>query len=502
VLVLGIDVGTTSTKALLLGDDLKVVAEGSAAYPLLFTPDGGIEQNPEDWWNACCGILASFWQKGADPKGIGCIAVSGHGASLVVTGQNGELLRPAISSLDTRCSSQTDRIRRQAGKRILEINGNAVGAFNFEPKLLWLKETEPHHYRNMPCFLSAASFINLRLTGERIMNRSDGGIGMSYDRMRGTGWSAGLIEDMGLDLQKFPPVMDCGEIIGTVTGRAAEETGLPAGIPVLAGGEDTSSAALAVGVIRPGNAFLSLGTQGTVGVCTDQYSPNSRILGFPHVLSGLSLLSGSMSTFGAGLQWFVREWCRDLLMAEEQTGLPAAAAISEACAGSPPGAKGLIFLPYLSGALHPELDEHARGMFFGLRLDHTREDMARALLEGTAHDVKHNLDTAESAGGKVEELRAIGGPTRSPVWCQAIADITGKRVRVVAMEGGCGGAPLGNAMLALNRMQGCALSGMLDRCLTTERVYEPNPLYLEEYEEYHRIYRELYSRTKELLPRP
>lgn len=499
--VLGLDIGTTSAKGLLMNERLEVAAEGSRPYPLLFTPDGGVEQNPREWWAACAAIIRSFADSGIDTGEIGCVAVSGHGVSLVAVDAAGQLLRPAVSSLDTRCSPQTERIKAAAGKLVLEHNGNGVGAFNFEPKLLWLKEREPAHYEAMPCFLSAASYINYRLTGERIMNRSDAGIGMAYDRQTDSGWSGTLIDAMGLDREKFPPVMECGQIMGTVTRQAAAETGLPAGIPVLAGGEDTSSAALASGVLRPGDAYLSLGTQGTVGVCTGRFTRSGQILGFPHVLPGLSLLSGSMSTFGAGLQWFVREWCRDLAEAEAASGVSAAEAVSLASASSPPGAKGLLFLPYLSGELHPVLDEKARGVFFGLSLEHTREDMARAVMEGTAHAVKHNLDAAEADSGQVRELRATGGPARSPVWCQAIADITRRPVHVMGAHGGSGGAPLGNALLALNRMGIGDIAFLAGKCSRAERIHEPNSLYFSQYEGYHGIYRELYRQTKDLFPR-
>ncbi len=498
MLVLGIDIGTTNTKAVLMsGDKPEVVAASAASYAMRYLGDGGVEQDPLDWWRAVCDVIASFGRQGYPLDRIEAIAVSGHGCSLVAVDEAGEVLRPAISSLDTRCSPQTAAIRQSAGDRILEINGNSVGAFNFEPKLLWLKENEPSVYERMPCFLSPASYINYRLTGRKAMNVSDGGIGMAYDRRSGGQWSSAIIGSMGLDAEKFPPLAACGEPIGRVTRRAAQETGLPEHAVVLGGGEDTSSAALSMGVVSPRQAYLSLGTQGTVGVCTDRFAVRPEILGFPHVLEGRSLLSGSMSTCGGGMQWLIREWYRDYSERFSSDG-EVLQAVMEDCRRTNPGAGGLLFLPYLSGELHPILDEKAAGVFFGLKLHHTRQDMARSVMEGAAHAIAHNLKYAEMVAGEVEELNAVGGPTRSELWCQAIADITGKPVRVAGTADSSAGAPLGNAMLALAALTGQRAEDLAAPLLLGGRTYEPREAVRPMYKEQHAIYLKLYPRLKDL----
>lgn len=498
MLFLGIDIGTTNTKAVLVNEQLRVCAEGAAGYDLRFLGDGGVEQHPEEWWEAVCGTLRSFWRQGFDPDEVAAVCVSGHGCALVVVDETGRAIRPAISSLDTRCKAQTDKIRSASREWVLADNGNGVGAFDFEPKLLWLKETEPDHYAAMPTFLSPTGYINWRLTGVRALNVSDGGIGMAYNRRTGDGWSERTIRSMGLGPEKFPPLLPCASELGAVSVRAAAETGLPAGVPVLAGGEDTSSAALAMGIVRPGMAFLSMGTQAVAGVCTDRFTVRPELLGFPHVIENCQLLSGSMSTCGAGLQWFAREWCRDLLEAEAAGGKRALEAIADACGSSPPGAKGLVFLPYLSGELHPILDERAAGLLYGLRLEHTREDMGRAVMEGTAHAIRHNLYYAEQAAGAVRELRAVGGPAQSPLWCQIIADVTERPVRVVAASNGQGGAPLGNALLAASVVTGRAIGEMVDAVVRIAAEYVPDEANGEAYRKAHRLYTELYPRLKDL----
>ncbi|GAA3400514.1 FGGY-family carbohydrate kinase [Paenibacillus hodogayensis] len=500
MLYLGIDIGTTNAKAVLVSDDLRIAAEGSVPYQLDVLGNGGVEQNPYDWQNAVGLLISRFRSEGIDPGSIAGVAISGHGCALVVTDGLGRPLRPAISSLDTRCKAQTERIRQSAGDVVACINGNGVGAFNFEPKLLWLKETEAAHYRTMPAFLSPTSYMVRWLTGRTVMNVSDGGIAMAYDRLTGAGWSDRVVEAIGLDRDKYPEITGCADIVGTVSAAASSETGLPAGIPVIAGGEDTSSAALSLGVTKPGMAFVSLGTQGVVGVCTDRFAVRTELLGFPHVVEGCHLLCGSMSSVGAGMQWFIREWCGDLLQDRPEPGRTVHDRLEDECAGTPPGAGGLLFLPYLSGELHPVLDERAAGVFFGLKLEHTRAHMARAVMEGTAHAIRHNLDFARRSVGPVDRLKAVGGPTGSRLWCQAIADVTGCGVTVAGSRKGAVGAPLGNALLLMNRLAGIDWSESLSALLTDEVAYEPSAAAKAMYDDHHAVYIELYNRVKELFP--
>jgi len=496
---LGIDIGTTNLKAVLVNDRFEIAAEESASYGLRFLEGGGVEQNPDDWWRGVRAAVGSLGRRGIPLHEIRSLAVSGHGCALVAIDREGHPLRQAISSLDTRCSMQTEQIRQMSAAQIEEINGNGVGAFNFEPKLLWIKQNEPEFYDRMSCFLSPTSYVNYRFTGNRVMNVSDGGIAMAYHRKEGGRWSNDIIACLGLDPDKFPALAKCEEVIGTVTREAAAATGLPAGIPVLAGGEDTSSAALAMGVTLPGMAYLSMGTQCTVGVCTDRFTTCRELLGFPHVLPGQHLINGSMSTCGGGINWFVNEWCRDLSEKCESKDQVFAMLMDEV-KHTLPGAMGLLFLPYLSGELHPILDATARGVFFGLKLEHVRGDMARAVMEGSAHAIKHNLDFAESVAGGVSELRAVGGPAKSEVWCQAIADITGKPVKIMGKDGSFGGAALGDAILAMGAIEHASVDSLAERFLHIEREYVPNESSREMYERQHIVYKRLYMQLKELYP--
>jgi xylulokinase len=294
-----------------------------------------------------------------------------------------------------------------------------------------------------------------------------------------------LIDAFGLPRKLYPKVSPSSEIIGRLTREAAAELGLQPGVPVVAGGEDTSSAGLAIGVTEPGQAILGLGTAGTIYIVEDRPNVHPQLLAFLHVLPGQTLLGGSMAAVGAGLNWI-----RRLFGAEfdyQQLG--------EMARQSPPGAGGVIFLPYLSGELQPINDGNARGVFFGLSMSTTPSHLVRAVMEGAAFAIAHNIDIAREAGSTITELRAVGGPTQSELWCRIISNVTGYPLAVLADNAG---APLGNALLA------AAGIGLIDdpteparKVARITRQFEPNPRFRDRYVEMFPIYRQLYPQLKE-----
>jgi xylulokinase len=302
-------------------------------------------------------------------------------------------------------------------------------------------------------------------------------------------WSKPLIESFGIPERFYPGLAACDQVIGPLSSPAAAELGLPAGIPVVAGGEDTSSAGLAIGAVRTGQTYLSLGTAGTVYMPVSRMSVHPQLLTFLHVLTGQYLLGGSMVALGGSLAWG-----RKLL--DPQMNFED---LIELAAQSEPGAGRLLFLPYLSGELQPINDGYARGMLFGLSLSTEKADLVRAILEGTAFAIAHNLSIIESLNIPINEIRAIGGPTRSALWCQIIANVTGRPLSVLADEGG---APLGNALLAA---KGAGLIHDLAeaalQAARIERSYEPDPKLVERYRNLFEIYRQLYPQVKEQYAR-
>jgi xylulokinase len=317
-----------------------------------------------------------------------------------------------------------------------------------------------------------------------VMNVSDASILFAFDLHRGR-WAEQLIAGFGLPRRLYPPLVACQEIIGALTAEAAESLGLPAGIPVVGGGEDTSSAGLAIGVVQPGQAFLSLGTAGTLYIVEDGQIVHPQLLAFWHVLPDQILLGGSVVAVGGALQW-----ARQLL-----GQLPDSDSLTRLATESEPGAGGLLFLPYLSGELQPINDGNARGVFLGLSWRTGRAEVARAVMEGAAYAVAHNAQIAREAGVRMVEMRAVGGPTRSPLWCQIFADVTGEPIAVPADHAG---APLGNALLAAAGVGLVADPAQVAlSAARAGRVYEPDPRRHQRYQALFAIYRQLYPQLRE-----
>jgi xylulokinase len=483
-LLLGIDVGTTNVKAALVTPDGQVVAQAQASYPTARPRPGWAEQSPEDWWDGVVTATRAALGQAEPGAHVAAIGVSGQGCAVTLVDSAGTVIRPALIWMDSRSEPQCEELRQRCAEPIMRLNGKQPAPYNAEPKLLWLKRHEPEALAAAHHSLTTTGYITLRLTGRAVMNVSDASLLFAFDLAAG-GWSDTLIESFGLPRGLYPPLAACREVVGGLTPEAAAALGLPAGTPVVAGGEDTSSAGLAIGVVRPGQALLSLGTAGTLYAATGRPLVHPSLLSFLHVLPGQALLGGSMVAVGAALSWF-----RDALVPDltyEQVGALAAQ--------SPCGADGVIFLPYLSGELQPINDGHARGVLFGLSLSTSRAEIARAVMEGAAYAVAHNLATLAEAGVPVDEIRAVGGPTRSRLWCQIIADVCGRPVAVLPEDAG---APLGDALLA-----GVGVGLVSDPAATAhaavevERVYDPEPGHHARYQELFAIYRRLYPRLRE-----
>lgn len=484
-LLLGIDIGTTNVKAVLTTPEGWIIAQAQTDYPTYHPKPGWAEQDPLDWWHSTVEVSrAVLADATARPDQIVGIGVSGQGCAVTLIDEAGEVVRPAIIWMDTRSESHSEQLRRCCQVEILQQNGKQPASYNADPVLLWLLQHEPEAIAAAQTSLTSTGFINFRLTGEAVENLSDASILFAFDLAKGT-WSDELIDAFGLPRKLYPKVTPSSEIIGTLTPEAATELGLNSGVPVVAGGEDTSSAGLAIGVVERGQALLSLGTAGTIYIVEDKPIVHPQLLAFLHVLPRRTLLGGSVAAVGAGLNWI-----RKLFGAEFDY-----LQLSEMARQCPPGAGGVIFLPYLSGELQPINDGNARGVFFGLSMSTTPSHMVRAVLEGAAFAIAHNIEIAREAGSTISELRAVGGPTQSDLWCRIIANITNYPVSVLANNAG---APLGNALLA------AAGIGLIDDPAETARKvaritgqYEPNLKFRDRYVEMFTIYRQLYPRLKE-----
>lgn len=478
--LLGIDIGTTNVKAVLTTPTGEILAQARTEYPIHHPRPGWAEQDPADWWQGVIAVTRAVLAKAdAPPDQVAGIAVSGQGCAVTLIDSAGEVLRPAIIWMDSRSERQAEQLRMCCRADLLARNGKQPAPYNADPVLLWLMQHEPAIVDTATTSLTTTGYVNYRLTGEAVENRSDASILFAFDLERGD-WSEELIDSFGLPRKLYPRVAASSEVIGMLTSSAADELGLPPGVPVVAGGEDTSSAGLAIGVTRPGQALLSLGTAGTIYLVQQKPLVHPQLLTFLHVLPGQTLLGGSMTAVGAGLAW-----ARDLLGGT--LDFPQLDALARQ---SPPGAGGVIFLPYLSGELQPINDGNARGVFFGLSMATSTSHLVRAVMEGAAFAIAHNLAIAREAGAEIAELRAVGGPTQSDLWCRIISNVTGTPLAVLADNAG---APLGNALLA------AAGVGLIDDPAAAARqaahittTYQPNPKYTDRYAALSEIYRALY----------
>lgn len=484
-LLLGLDVGTTNVKAVLATPEGGVVAEAQTSYPTHFPKPGWAEQDPESWWRAAVRVTREVLAHPAvHPEAVAGIGVSAQGCAVTLLTRNGEALRPAIIWMDSRAEPQSEHLRRTCKAAILRRNGKSPAPYNADPVLMWLQAHEPETLERAAWSLTTTGYLNYRLTGRPVTNPSDASILFGFD-LFALEWSDELIDAFGLPRRLYPEVAPCAEIVGGLCAHAAAELGLRPSVRVVAGGEDTSSAGLAVGAVAPGQVLVSLGTAGTVYAVQEDLHVHPDLLTFLHVVPGRSLLGGSLAAVGAALTWCQRALGGGASLSE----------LLELAQASEPGAGGLLFLPYLSGELQPINDGHARGGFVGLRQGTETRHLVRAVLEGTGFALAHNLAVAAEAGAQIGELRAVGGPTRSPFWCQLVADITGRPLRVCADNPG---APLGNALLA---GAGVGLirdaSAAAARSARVTRTFEPNLELRDRYDGLFGVYRSLYPSLKE-----
>jgi xylulokinase len=482
-LLLGIDIGTTNVKAILATPEGRVVAQANKSISLLTPRPGFVEQNPEEWWQGTAHVAAAVVeQSGITPEQVRAIGLSGQGCAATLIDHQGQAIRPGIIWMDARSEAQCAAMRDRCGDQILAINGKQAAPYNFDPKLVWLQQYEPESIRRARTCLTTTGYVNFRLTGEPVLNVSDASIPFAFDQ-EACDWSEPLIAAFEVPRHLYPRVARCQEIIGGLLPEAAAAMKLKPGTPVIAGGEDTSAAGLAVGVSQPGQAMLSLGTGGSLYIALARPVSHPQLLTFAHVLDRQWFVGGTIVAFGASMAW-----CRDLLGHTDFDAMTALALESE------PGAGGVLFLPYLSGELQPINDGHARGVFFGLSLNTKQPQLIRAVIEGTAFAMAHNILVAQEVGAVLTELRGVGGPTRSPLWCQIIADITNQPLTVLKDNPG---APLGDIFLAASAVGLIPDAGeAAASAAQVEHVYSPNPAVREWYAHQFGIYRGLYPALK------
>lgn len=496
--LLGIDVGTTGCKTELIGIEGDSVSKAYREYPLLFPRPSWVEQDPEEgWWKATVETIQEVLSESRiDPREIAGVSISCTNA-LVPVDKEGRPLRKAIMQLDKRTVEQARWINENFGNEVFEINGNRAAAGGTSaPIILWIKENEHELFEKTYKFLWPGGFIVQRLTGEFTMEWSRASWTCLFDTKKNQVWSEKLCNQMGIPIEKLPRLCPSWEVVGEVTQRASDLTGLAPHTPVTGGMADTPAAGIGTRAVAPGRTFHVIGTVGRPCVVQGKPVFDSRFINCCHAVPNCWFTLGATDASGLSIKWF-----RDLFGQQEVSlakflGRNSFDLFDEEAEQSSPGAKGLIYLPYLSGERSPIWDPYSRGVLFGLSVSHTRNDVIRAILEGVAYSFLHNLKIyEEELGLKIDQLFLSGGGAKSRLWAQIHADMCNKPVHVVKVKES---EALGNAILA-----GFAVGiypdmvEAADRVVKIERIYEPNKEAHERYQKLFDLYKKLYLHLKE-----
>ena len=489
--IAGVDIGTSSAKTVVVDQDGAVVAKGVAEYPLHSPRAHTAEQNSDEIFT---GVMESL-RRAVDGAGrsscrVEGIAFSAAMHSLIALDDRLRPMTPSITWADNRAAAQADRLRRSHdGPDIHRRTGTPLHAMSPLAKLLWFRNEEPELFRAAALWVSIKEFVVLGLTGKTAADHSIASATGLYS-LHDSSWDAGVLDLVGLLPEALPDLVPTTHIVGSLLPDVAKQLGLGPKTPVVIGASDGALANVGVGAFHPGMVVCSIGTSGAVRATVDRPTTDERGRLFCYVLGDdLWMVGGPSNNGGSALAW-----ARSALFPDLPDDGNAFAALDRAAAGAPAGAGGLIFLPYLLGERAPQWDSDARAVFFGLTVQHERDHMLRAVLEGVAMQINTILRLVEdTVGVSVEDLRATGGFARMETWRDILAGVLGRPVRFPANHesSAWGAAVLG--MLALDRIG--SLDWVDDR-VTFEETREPDPTDADAYAQMTRLFEPLYDRLR------
>lgn len=489
MLYIGIDLGTSAVKLLLMNEAGQILNVVSRTYPLEFPRPGWSQQNPEDWrkavWEGIPALLEGF-----DRAQVAGIGAGGQMHGLVVLDEADRVIRPAILWNDGRTAQQVVYLNETVGKdRLSAWTANIAFAGFTAPKLLWMRENEPELFAEIKKIMLPKDYINYLLTGVHSTDYSDASGTLLLDVAKRR-WSEEMLELCGLRAEQMPRLFESYETVGALLPEAARALGLPESVRVAAGAGDNAAAAVGTGTVGEGGCNLSLGTSGTIFISSDRFrvDENNALHAFAHADGGYHLM-GCMLSAASCNKWLMEDIFRTEDYAAEQ------AAVSREKLGRNP----VYFLPYLMGERSPINDTNARGMWIGMTMDTRREDLTQAVLEGVAFAIRDSLEVAGSLGISIGKSRICGGGAKSDLWLHILANVLNVELERVASEQGPG---LGGAMLA---MVACgAFASVADACRALVRVsgtVRPDPELAARYAARYRQFRQIYPACKDLFPR-
>jgi len=462
--LLGIDVGTGGTRAVVVDEAGRVVASATAEHAPFASPQTGwAEQDPRDWWRATAeAVRGALARAEVSAEEVACVGFSGQMHGAVLLDGEGSVLRPALIWCDQRTDAQCRSITERVGAaRLIELTSNPALTNFTLTKMLWVREHEPGLWARVRTVLLPKDYARFRLTGERATDVADASGTLLFD-VSGRRWSDAMLDAAEMDRACLPDVFESTEITGRVSAEGSAATSLREGTPVVAGAGDQAAGAVGMGIVRPGAVSATIGTSGVVFAATDRpaLDRGGRVHTFCHAVPGRWHVMGVTQAAGLSLRWFrdrfgVSEGAsraegggaahREGLDAARSEGRDPYDLLCEEASGAPPGSDGVLWAPYLMGERTPHLDPHARAALVGLAASHTRAHVVRAILEGVAFSLRDTLTIFDEMSVPVETIRLGGGGARSRLWRQIQADVYGRAVEVLAAEEG---AAYGAALLA------------------------------------------------------
>ena len=487
-LFIGIDLGTSAVKLLLVDETGAIRNEVSREYPLSFPHPGWSEQEPRDWWEACLTGIPELLE-GFDPAEVAGIGAGGQMHGLVALDAEDRVIRPAILWNDGRTGEEVAYLNGVIGKeRLSALTANIAFAGFTAPKLLWMKKHEPENFARIAKIMLPKDYINYKLTGVHSCDYSDAS-GMLLLDVAHKRWSQEMLEICSVTEEQMPRLFESFEVTGTLLPEIARQLGLPETVKVVAGAGDNAAAAVGTGVVGEGGCNISLGTSGTVFISSKRFGvdPNNALHAFAHADGGWHLM-GCMLSAASCNKWL----CDDVLKTADY------AAEQREITEEKLGRNHVFFLPYLMGERSPINDVNARGCFIGMTMDTSRSDLVQAVLEGVAFAIRDSFEVAKGLGLSIPRSFLCGGGAKSPLWRRIFANVLGIPLDMVKTEQGPG---YGGAMLA---MVGCGLfpsvQAAADALVELASTTEPDPEIAARYEEQYRKFSKIYPAVKTLFP--
>ena len=489
MLYIGVDLGTSAVKLLLMDEKGEIRNVISREYPLFFPHPGWSEQNPEDWKKAVLEGIPELL-KGQDASQVAGIGAGGQMHGLVVLDENDEVIRPAILWNDGRTQKQVDYLNEEIGRDVLSARTANIAFAGFTaPKILWMRENEPELFGRIRKIMLPKDYINYILTGVHCTDYSDAS-GMLLLDVKNRCWSQDMLDLCGITEAQMPKLFESYECVGTLKPEIAACLGLPASVRVAAGAGDNAAAAVGTGTVGEGGCNISLGTSGTVFISSEHFGvdPYNALHSFDHADGGYHLM-GCMLSAASCNKWLMENVLGTSDFAAEQ------APITDDRLGN----NGVFFLPYLMGERSPINDVLARGTFTGMTMDTGRVEMVQAMLEGVAFAIRDSVEVARSLGIQISRSNICGGGAKSPLWKKIMANVLNIRLDIIESEEG---PALGGAMLAaVGCGQYASVEEAAEKIVKVVDSVEPDPELAAKYEERYQTFRSIYPAMKELFPK-